>query len=221
MKGDPAKEDLVETSASNGSTDSHAFHRFMTEGKAYLEDSQVPRSSQVRVLARHLKGKAHDFYTRQVSDQPGEWGLSRFVTELFNYCFPLDYRSKQWKKLYCCYQGDKRVRDYMSELNELWMMIGDIPDREKVVKFWFGLNPTIQKELYKCTSTQRFQHCKRYSTLRKSLGLLTWRLMRPEAKTKVTSQTRNPGPTWIKGMGPPRGMRDPLMRAGIMAAMSR
>lgn len=53
----------------------------MTEGKAYLEDGQVPRASQVRILARHLKGKAHDF-------------------ELFNYCFPLDYRSKQRKKLY-------------------------------------------------------------------------------------------------------------------------
>ncbi|KAG2134340.1 hypothetical protein BD769DRAFT_1665391 [Suillus cothurnatus] len=126
---------LEESSSSkyNGSADSCAFHRFMMEGKAYLEDSQVPRSSQVRVLARHLKGKAHDFYTRQVSDQPGEWGLSRFLTELFNYCFPLDYRSKQRKKLYRYYQGDKRVRDYI----------------EKVVKFWFGLNTTIQKELYK------------------------------------------------------------------------
>jgi hypothetical protein len=121
----------------------------MTEGKVYLEDGQVPSSSQVRILARHLKGKAHDFYTCQVSDRPGEWRLSIFLTELFNYCFPLDYRSKQRKKLYRCYQGDKRVRDYISELNELWMMIGDVPDREKVVKFWFGLNPIIQKELYK------------------------------------------------------------------------
>ncbi|KAG1758611.1 hypothetical protein EDD22DRAFT_749466, partial [Suillus occidentalis] len=47
------------------------------------------------------------------------------------------------------YQGDKRVRDYLSKLNELWMMIGNVPERDRVVKFWFGLNPSIQNELYK------------------------------------------------------------------------
>jgi hypothetical protein len=29
------------------------------------------------------------------------------------------------------------------------MMIGNIPEREKVVKFWFGLNTLIQNEMYK------------------------------------------------------------------------
>ncbi|KAG2339815.1 hypothetical protein BDR05DRAFT_950798 [Suillus weaverae] len=113
----------VPPSEYDGSADSHAFHRFMTEGKAYLEDGNVSKSNQVQVLARHLKGKAHDFYTRQVSDRPKEWRLSKFLTELFNYCFPLDFQSRQRKKLYRCYQGDKR--------------------------FWFGLNMTIQNELYK------------------------------------------------------------------------
>lgn len=64
----------------NRSPNSHTFHCFMMEGKVYLEDSQVPRSSQVRILARHLKGKAHNFYMCQVSDQPREWRLSRFLT---------------------------------------------------------------------------------------------------------------------------------------------
>lgn len=41
------------------------------------------------------------------------------------------------------------MRDYLSELNELWLMIGNVPERDKVVKFWFGLNPSIQTELYK------------------------------------------------------------------------
>jgi hypothetical protein len=79
----------------------------MTEGKSYLEDGHVTKTNQVRILARYLKGKAHDFYTQQVSDRPEEWKLSKFLTELFNYCFPLDYHSRQRKKLYRCYQRDK------------------------------------------------------------------------------------------------------------------
>ncbi|KAG2337930.1 hypothetical protein BDR05DRAFT_894516, partial [Suillus weaverae] len=133
----------------NSTEDSRAFHRFITEGTAYLEDRNVERERRVFTLSRFLKGKAHEFYLRQVSDSPGTWRLDDFFTKLFNYCFPLDYSTKQRKKLYRSYQGDKRVRNYMSELNELWMMIGNIPERDKVVKFWFGLNPSIQNELYK------------------------------------------------------------------------
>ncbi|KAG0694020.1 hypothetical protein DFH29DRAFT_961852 [Suillus ampliporus] len=75
----------------DGMVDSHAFHRFITKGTAYVEDGNVPRNRQVFVLSHYLKGKAHDFYVRQVSDQPGGWRLSEFFTELFNYCFPLDF----------------------------------------------------------------------------------------------------------------------------------
>ncbi|KAG2335854.1 hypothetical protein BDR05DRAFT_834301, partial [Suillus weaverae] len=58
-------------------------------------------------LSRFLKGKVHEFYLRQVSDSPGTWRLDDFFTELFSYCFPLDYSTKQRKKLYRSYQGDK------------------------------------------------------------------------------------------------------------------
>ncbi|KAG2136995.1 hypothetical protein DEU56DRAFT_912766 [Suillus clintonianus] len=100
---------LVPPTEYDGTADSRVFHRFMTEGKAYLEDSNVSRSKQVRVLARYLKGKAHEFYTRQVSDKPEEWRLSEFLTELFNYCFPLDYRLRQRKKN--CTAATRAIRE--------------------------------------------------------------------------------------------------------------
>ncbi|KAG0702847.1 hypothetical protein DFH29DRAFT_804390 [Suillus ampliporus] len=50
------------------------------------------------MLLQFLKGKVYEFYSRQVSDSPGTWRLDDFFTELFIYCFHLDYR---------CYQGDK------------------------------------------------------------------------------------------------------------------
>ncbi|KAG1868352.1 hypothetical protein DFJ58DRAFT_624112, partial [Suillus subalutaceus] len=35
------------------------------------------------------------------------------------------------------------------ELSELWNMIGDIDERQRVERLWFGLKTDIQRELWK------------------------------------------------------------------------
>ncbi|KAG1897256.1 uncharacterized protein F5891DRAFT_907670, partial [Suillus fuscotomentosus] len=47
------------------------------------------------------------------------------------------------------YQNDKTVREYIYELSELWNMIGDVAERQRVTRLWTGLNPSIQTELWK------------------------------------------------------------------------
>ncbi|KAG1744747.1 hypothetical protein EDB19DRAFT_1826893 [Suillus lakei] len=74
----------------DGTEDPRMFHWFIMESMAYVEDGNVPTKCQVFMLARYLKGQAHDFYMRQISDPEG-WRLEEFFTELFNYCFPLDF----------------------------------------------------------------------------------------------------------------------------------
>ncbi|KAF8834832.1 hypothetical protein BDN67DRAFT_985036 [Paxillus ammoniavirescens] len=44
------------------STDSRVFHRFMTEGMAYIEASQVKSWEHVFILSHYLEGRAHEFY---------------------------------------------------------------------------------------------------------------------------------------------------------------
>ena len=39
--------------------------------------------------------------------------------------------------------------DYLSDLNLLSNVVGDVSDREKVIKLWFGFNQHIQAELWK------------------------------------------------------------------------
>ncbi|KIK40523.1 hypothetical protein CY34DRAFT_13650 [Suillus luteus UH-Slu-Lm8-n1] len=116
------------------SPDSHTFHRFMTEGKAYLEDGAKPMiSTLVKCQIGLESGGSVDsspscltIASRWTIGPSNEKNCTTVIKEI-----------------------DKWVRDYISDLNELWMMIGNVPNREKVMKFWFGLNPTIQKELYK------------------------------------------------------------------------
>ena len=96
-----------------------------------------------------MTGKAHEFYIRKVSSDPYRWNLHDFFLELFNSCFPVDFRSKQRRKLAECSQRGRTVREYVSELYEFWNLIGDVSEREKVTRLWNGFQHWLQSELWK------------------------------------------------------------------------
>ena len=75
----------------DGSPDLKVFHRFMTEGTAYVKDGGVPLKKRAFILAHYLMGKAREFYVNAVAVDPYKWKLPEFYTELFNYCFLVDF----------------------------------------------------------------------------------------------------------------------------------
>ncbi|KAG6851922.1 hypothetical protein H0H87_011674, partial [Tephrocybe sp. NHM501043] len=79
----------------------------------------------------------------------GDWTLREFFIEMFTYCFPVDFQTEQREKLWRAYQRGKMVTEYCHELEELYNMIGSIPEREKVVKLWNGLCTSIQRSLWR------------------------------------------------------------------------
>ena len=133
----------------DGQADARAYHRFVRESDAYLRDGKVKGRRRVFLLSYYLTGKAYDFYTQRVSSNEEEWTLRQFYDELFNFCFPIDYRMQLRKSLTRCHQNDKSVTEYTHELQELFNMIGDVPERDKVLKFWNGSRPVIQKGLWR------------------------------------------------------------------------
>jgi hypothetical protein len=133
----------------DGSADSRVFHRFITEGTAFIEAGGVKDREQVFILSHYLSGKAHEFYVREVAGNPYKWRPRDFFLELFNSCFPIDFRMKQCEKLKRTYQNDRSIRGYISELNELWNLIGNVSKRDQVTKIWFGFNAYIQTNLWK------------------------------------------------------------------------
>ncbi|KAF9489277.1 hypothetical protein BDN71DRAFT_1435517 [Pleurotus eryngii] len=87
----------------DGSADSQMFYRFMRESKSYVKEGQVAFNAS-------------------------EWMLNEFFTSLFDYCFPTNYILKQRKKLKTLYQNGKTVKEYVSELIELFTIIGEISE---------------------------------------------------------------------------------------------
>lgn len=89
----------------DGRVDVRAFHQFLTHGTAYVKYGYVERERQVIVLSEFLTGKAYTFYTQRVAFEPEKWSTRKFFVELFNYCFPIDFRSQQRDKLNSLSQG--------------------------------------------------------------------------------------------------------------------
>ncbi|TFK17111.1 hypothetical protein FA15DRAFT_549776, partial [Coprinopsis marcescibilis] len=133
----------------DGTPDAQMFHRFATMVTTYLEDGKVPVKRHVLIISQYLTGEAYNYFVREFSFKQKTWSANRFLKGLFNYCFPVDFRDKQRAKLRRCFQNNKSVKQYVSELNELFTTIGFTDKRERVSKLWHGLRPSIQKALWK------------------------------------------------------------------------
>ena len=83
----------------NGEADPRAYYRFLAEGTAYVIDGKVKSNRRVALLSYYLTEKAYDYYTQKVALDSDQWSLKAFFGGLFNYCFPISFRSDQRRKL--------------------------------------------------------------------------------------------------------------------------
>ncbi|KAG6823358.1 hypothetical protein H0H92_010484, partial [Tricholoma furcatifolium] len=133
----------------NGMPDIQKFMQFLTHGTAYVKYGRVERRRRVLVLSQHLEGKAWTFYAREVSRDPESWTMDRFFKELFNECFPVDFRNRQRNKLKDFGQGRHTVKEYVAALRELFTLVGSTNQRDRIVKLFNGFRPSIQRDLYR------------------------------------------------------------------------
>ncbi|CDO74638.1 hypothetical protein BN946_scf184822.g1 [Trametes cinnabarina] len=130
----------------DGRPDAQVFHKFMRQTTEYLSAFDI----EPRMIASHvsnfLKGNAYNFWVTTVESKNPQ---KRLFVELFNYCFPPDYRLQMREQLRRSSQRDRSVREYVHELESLFLAVGLVSERERVDKLWHGLNVSIQKELWK------------------------------------------------------------------------
>ena len=132
----------------DGTDDPFLFFQSITQSMAYIKEGQIPIDVQINKISYFLKGKAYKFYSSEVAYDIDNWTLEDFFNELFNYCFPPDFRIQQLEKLDSLKQGSMRVREYAAELKLISRTIGSIPVRELTGKLWKGLSINLLSELY-------------------------------------------------------------------------
>ncbi|KAJ3008448.1 hypothetical protein NUW54_g3152 [Trametes sanguinea] len=122
----------------------------MRQTTEYLSAFDVEPGMLASHVSNFLKGNAYNFWVTTVeSKNPRKWSLKRLFVELFNYCFPPDYRLQMRERLRRSSQRERSVREYVHELESLFLTVGLVSERERVDKLWHGLNVSIQKELWK------------------------------------------------------------------------
>jgi hypothetical protein len=90
-----------------------------------------------------------DFYEQVVIWKPVTYTLEDFFLDLFDFCFPANFRNKMRDQLNCCYQNAKPILEHITACEQLWRIVGLPNDQEKVVRFWRSLRVDIQQELYR------------------------------------------------------------------------
>ncbi|KAF8574580.1 hypothetical protein K439DRAFT_1372047, partial [Ramaria rubella] len=71
------------------------FQKWMYECVDYLEFSHIRSTEQVKRLKKHVKEHAYTFFKLEIMTAGQQWELKKFFEELFNYCFPPNFRSEQ------------------------------------------------------------------------------------------------------------------------------
>lgn len=103
------------------------------------------------------------------------WELDEFLTQLFDHCFPANFRTGQRVRLTKCRQNTRPVRDWTFELRSLADSVGDVPDRQLVLHCWQGSDTYIRKKWAEAghspevslfdeleAAAERFQEASRY-----------------------------------------------------------
>ncbi|KAL6309479.1 hypothetical protein BKA93DRAFT_697867, partial [Sparassis latifolia] len=137
-----------EPTAYDGSADIQTFYKFMREMTEYLDGYDLAPAQHATNVAHFLTKAAYKFYVTTVSKKPKEWPARKIFVGLFNYCFPVDFRVQMREQLRRSRQGDRRVRDFIHDLENMFMIVGTSSPQERVDKLWFGLNTHIQKGLW-------------------------------------------------------------------------
>ena len=99
------KVPLLKPKDYNGTDDPFLFFQFITQSMAYIREGWIPADVQINKISYFLKGKAYKFYSSKVAYDIDQWMLEQFFNELFNYCFPLDFKIQQLEKLDTLKQG--------------------------------------------------------------------------------------------------------------------
>jgi hypothetical protein len=133
----------------DGSADATLFYRWCRESTSFVRVGRVPASDQLFFLSYYLTGKALDFYEQVVIRKPATYTLEDFFLDLFDFCFPADFRNKMRDQLNRCYQNAKPILEHIAAFEQLWCVVGLPNDQEKVVRFWHSLRADIQQELYR------------------------------------------------------------------------
>jgi hypothetical protein len=96
----------IELCTYNGSANTTEFSRFAQEVLDFIKTGRVHKRHQIFMMLCYLTGKAYKLYEQKYAMNPSKHNICTFFRDLFNHCFPPDFRSTLRERLFRCTQGN-------------------------------------------------------------------------------------------------------------------
>lgn len=129
----------------NGEENYEKFQKWVYECSVFMKDAQVSKKRQVSQLSPSLGGRAADFFTHEVIQNPRKkWVLSKFIKALFNHCFSSNFRTETRSKFMECKQKGHPIKEYARELLVLSKTVGKIDKGTFSTTFWRGADDWLR-----------------------------------------------------------------------------
>jgi hypothetical protein len=133
----------------NGQPDFDAFEHWLYSLNHYFSMTEFPEIHRVPHLQNFLTGRAATFFMTFVAPDPTAFTVDRFTKELFDYCFPPDFRRNLRKKFYAAEQGKRSVCEYLRELRTLASRLLDVTPFQLTQRFWESTQPYLRVAWYR------------------------------------------------------------------------
>jgi len=140
---------LPEPFVYDGSPDYDRFEQWCYEVDNWMDLSGVDQYYALKYLATYLSGRAATFYMTHVATSVSQYTVEKLYRDLFEYCFPVNFKRKLRDRFFQLTQGTRNVRDFLRELQRLGSRLADVTDKDIAQRFWKGVHSYIRIELAK------------------------------------------------------------------------
>ncbi|KIO27827.1 hypothetical protein M407DRAFT_54106, partial [Tulasnella calospora MUT 4182] len=130
----------------DGKAHLETFETFVFEFMNWAKINGLPEKLQMRAIKRFLTDKAGHHYMTFAAVDVRKWTVENYLRALFNYCFPIHFRSQMRAKFNRCVQGNRSTREFLQELRTLGNRLPDLGEVQIRLQYWEGSNAYLRVE---------------------------------------------------------------------------
>ncbi|EJD34483.1 hypothetical protein AURDEDRAFT_176481 [Auricularia subglabra TFB-10046 SS5] len=144
VEGAKAVEDHLTIPRYDGIADYDQFEAFVSKWDSWLRSKDLSDKEAVEYLRHALTGKASTWYTNHVAMQLKGWSMMKVYKEMYESCFPVNFREDLRDKMMAATQRGRPIKDYAKDLENMSLRYDDI-DKGTVKRIlWDGVDDYIR-----------------------------------------------------------------------------
>ncbi|EJD46669.1 hypothetical protein AURDEDRAFT_164126 [Auricularia subglabra TFB-10046 SS5] len=128
----------------DGTADYDQFEAFVSKWDSWQRSKALSDREAVEYLRHALTGKASTWYTNFVAMQLKGWTMKKVYKEMYESCFPVNFREDLRDKMMAATQRGRPIKDYAKDLENMSIRYDDI-DKGTVKRIlWDGVEDYIR-----------------------------------------------------------------------------